>query len=131
MDRVSGAYKRRAQLWTMVIALLATITLNVDAVRVATELWVQPAAIRQLVPTQDAGMAMDQLRQLQLPVGWWDGDGKAFTPYRRLASQGPALPWLLTLFGWGLTALASLFGAPFWFDTLQRLVRLRGTGPKT
>jgi hypothetical protein len=31
--------------------------------------------------------------------------------------------------GWLITAFATLFGAPFWFDTLQRIVRLKGSGP--
>jgi len=32
--------------------------------------------------------------------------------------------------GWLLTALAGMLGAPFWFELLQRLVNLRGVGPK-
>jgi hypothetical protein len=31
--------------------------------------------------------------------------------------------------GWLVTAFATLFGAPFWFDTLQGFVRLKGAGP--
>ncbi len=34
------------------------------------------------------------------------------------------------LFGWLATALAGMLGAPFWFELLQKLVNLRGTGPK-
>jgi hypothetical protein len=26
-------------------------------------------------------------------------------------------------------AIATLFGAPFWFDALERIVRLKGSGP--
>jgi hypothetical protein len=34
--------------------------------------------------------------------------------------------------GWLLTVLALSLGAPFWFDTLSRLSRLRGSGkPET
>ena len=29
-----------------------------------------------------------------------------------------------------MTAIASVFGAPFWFDILQKLVQVRGTGAK-
>jgi hypothetical protein len=32
------------------------------------------------------------------------------------------------LMGWLIAAGAALFGAPFWFDVLQRFVQLRGTG---
>lgn len=35
-----------------------------------------------------------------------------------------------TIPGWLITALAVSLGAPFWFDTLQKLVNLRGAGPK-
>jgi len=35
----------------------------------------------------------------------------------------------LAILGWIITALASLFGAPFWFDTLQQVIRLKGSGP--
>jgi hypothetical protein len=35
-----------------------------------------------------------------------------------------------TLFGWIITALAISLGAPFWFDLLNKIVKLRGTGTK-
>jgi len=35
---------------------------------------------------------------------------------------------LHAVFGWLLTIAAISLGAPFWFDTLSRLARLRGTG---
>jgi hypothetical protein len=51
--------------------------------------------------------------------------------------RGAAVPrsvgaFLLTLLGWLLTILAISLGAPFWFDTLSRLSRLRSSGkPET
>ncbi len=55
-----------------------------------------------------------------LPVGWWN-----------TSAVSPHTPgeWLLALVGWLITAFATLFGAPFWFDALQSFVRLKGTGP--
>ncbi len=32
--------------------------------------------------------------------------------------------------GWIITASAAVFGAPFWFDLLQQLIQIRGTGAK-
>lgn len=32
--------------------------------------------------------------------------------------------------GWLITATTALFGAPFWFDLMQRVVRMRATGTK-
>lgn len=37
---------------------------------------------------------------------------------------------LLMFGGWVITALAISLGAPFWFDLLNKIVSLRGTGPK-
>jgi hypothetical protein len=37
---------------------------------------------------------------------------------------------LLKLFGLGISAFALSFGAPFWFETLNKVVNLRGAGPK-
>lgn len=37
---------------------------------------------------------------------------------------------LLSLFGWCMTAVACTLGAPFWFDALSKLVKLRGSGSK-
>lgn len=38
--------------------------------------------------------------------------------------------WVLRFFGLLWTGLALSLGAPFWFDTLQRFVNIRGTGTK-
>jgi len=38
--------------------------------------------------------------------------------------------WFLKLVGWLITALAVSLGGPFWFDLLNRLVDLRGAGPR-
>lgn len=35
-----------------------------------------------------------------------------------------------TFFGWIITALAVMLGAPFWFDLLSKFISLRGTGTK-
>jgi hypothetical protein len=35
-----------------------------------------------------------------------------------------------TLLGWLITALAVTLGAPFWFDLLSKLIKIRGTGSK-
>jgi hypothetical protein len=38
--------------------------------------------------------------------------------------------WFLKILGWLITALAVSLGAPFWFDLLNRLVDIRGSGRK-
>jgi hypothetical protein len=115
MDRLSGVYKRNAQLFSFGIALVLAIVLNVDTCRIFRTLWLHPAAVAQLTaPPQAAPAAIADLSAL--PVGW---------PNLPRGSQ-----WPTVVFGWLLTASSALFGAPFWFDLLGRFVNLRGTGKK-
>lgn len=56
--------------------------------------------------------------------------GMAFYRSWLLVAFGPLLVWLGTLLmklvGWGLTAMATSLGAPFWFDLLQKIIQIRG-----
>jgi hypothetical protein len=67
-----------------------------------------------------------QLQSLQLPIGWV-GIEKEFAGQSYLQT---ALICLRMVIGWIMTALAVSLGAPFWFDTLNRLFSLRAAGPK-
>ena len=118
MNRVSGVYKRQAQLFTFLIALVIAGLFNVDSFHLFQTLWVHPGAAASLAAgsaTEGAKKALDAL--FMLPVGWDQAP----------ASVGAAL---FLFSGWLVTAISVLFGAPFWFDLLQRLVNLRGTGTK-
>jgi hypothetical protein len=67
-----------------------------------------------------AGKALTKVEALNLPIGWGDGNKPDF---------GGSITWLA---GWLLTIVALSLGAPFWFDLLNKLVRLRGSGvPET
>ena len=118
MNRVSGAYKRQAQLFTFLIALLIAAAFNVDSFHLFKTLWLHPGAAASIgagSATEGTKQALDAL--FTLPVGWDHAP----------ASAGAGL---LLFCGWLVTAISVLFGAPFWFDLLQRLVNLRGTGRK-
>lgn len=126
MDRVSGVYKRYSQLWAFLIALVIVVLLNIDAIHIAKVLWQQPWLAKGFAatPMDNAAAALAQFDQLGLPLGWtgW--------PVWQYFDKGlPLLGWLSAIVGWLITALATLFGAPFWFDLLQRVTRLRGSGP--
>ncbi|MDB5799968.1 MAG: hypothetical protein JWL63_907 [Rhodocyclales bacterium] len=126
MDRVSGAYKRRSQLTCFVIALALAIALNIDAVHLFATLWTHPslvAALPGLATTGTTPFAAQTVTQTltdlkTLPIGW-----------ERWPAWDLSLP--KQLFGWFITASSALFGAPFWFDALQKLINLRGAGKKT
>jgi hypothetical protein len=128
MDRVSGVYKRWTQRMNFMIALALAVALNISAIHVAKVLWQRPldtqivASIANIssgkIPGPEA--AFQTMDQLSLPIGW--------SQYK----FGGKVDWadvLEVVVGWLITALAVLFGAPFWFDLLQQVIRLKSSGP--
>jgi hypothetical protein len=76
---------------------------------------------------------LDTLDRLGLPIGW-DSKDEATTPphWPGIAHLFNAAPRTERLFlfhwpGWLLTAFAVSFGAPFWFDLLNRFIIVRST----
>jgi len=124
MQRVAGVYKRKTQLWGFIIAVVLAISLNVDTVRVAHTLWQRPLTESpQLSSIPKAQDAIVQAEQLGIPLGWDDET-------RGIFASGLNWGWAYAIVGWFISAVATLFGAPFWFDALQKFVQLRGAGSK-
>lgn len=118
MARVSGEYKRRSLLVSLLLTLLLTVLFNIDTLFLFKTLWQHPALAAQItaVPTSVDRQTIDLL--FALPIGW-----SHFPP----AFDGA---FVLQVAGWLITTASALFGAPFWFSTLQRFMQLRGTGAK-
>jgi hypothetical protein len=145
MDRLSGAFKRRTQLYTFLIALPIAFIFNMDAIRVGTLLWEHPSLAEGLKSptlasdvlqgkqpaTEEQEMAViNSLAQADLPVGWAPGHFLEVTNGQgQWVSLWSPATIFTSLLGWIITAAAALFGAPFWFDTLQSIIRLKGAGP--
>lgn len=112
MDSISGTYKRQSQLWCFVITLGLAVIFNIDSIHLFTSLWQHPALVEQISnPATSSQEALTTLKTL--PIGW---STNTFCLY--------SIP------GWLITATTSLFGGPFWFDLLNQLINLRGTGSK-
>jgi hypothetical protein len=154
MDRVSGWYKRYTQRALIAIGLLLAIALNVSSVRVARTLWLDRDARQAMVdaagnyaknnPTAaspvtvaDAGKLKAQLQSdvdvfsevttsSLLPLGW-KRSWHSYESYFETAPKDAMFNALTVLAGWIVTALAISFGAPFWFDTLNRFMVVRST----
>jgi hypothetical protein len=62
-----------------------------------------------------------------LPVGW--SNARSWPTLDQGASTF-ALSYATFVVGLAVTASAAVFGAPFWFDLLQRLIQVRGTGAR-
>jgi hypothetical protein len=138
MERASGWYKRKVTVAVAVIAAAFAFGLNVDTVQVASKLWKDPA-VRTAVaakassasqqggaaqngqaqqsPAQRAASEVDRVKQLELPLGW----GANNRPHD-VGGYVRRIP------GWLITIAALSLGAPFWFDLLSRVARLRGSG---
>ena len=148
MVRVGGWYKRRIQILLLLMGFVAAAALNIDAIHIASALAANPAlaakvADRAATAAADYGAtkassaltgdakaqiaaaktkadsARKQLQDLNLPIGWTGGHSTHTIPEH-----------LLMVAGWLITALAASFGAPFWFDLINKLVPLRSSGAK-
>ncbi len=88
MDRLSGWYKRRAQLLAFTLGFMIALIANVDSVLVANQLWRQPAlrdkldtqaellVIRnqdQVEPqiTDEVALSSAEFGTMSLPIGWF------------------------------------------------------------
>jgi hypothetical protein len=154
MDRVSGWYKRRTQLVTLLIALVITILTNADTIHVARRLWTDPV-LRSAVVDEAKNRAQ---KPPPVSVEYKDKDnplkptstaaeGNVISDKER-ALLGELIGWRTCkpndppesctswagangperLLGWILTILAISLGAPFWFDLLNKFMNIRSAG---
>ena len=151
MDRLSGDYKRFQQVCVFTMGLFVAVTCNVDAVRIVRQLYSEPGLRAAMTKNagdylqtsgssddklplakaigdriSEVGKAQSQLLARAIPVGW----DKVPTIGLQYLNWFNISAWGVNFIGWFITALAGMLGAPFWFNTLQKLVNLRGTGPK-
>lgn len=149
MERVGGWYKRRAQVIIFCIGLVAALAMNADSIVVAEGL-ISDGTLRQSAvaaattymgnnsgtapgappsgtPTAGADERLKgyltALGGLGLPIGW-NKQAIEAVPGR---IPDDSLGWLLKLAGCLLTACAVSLGAPFWFDTLNKIITARST----
>jgi len=124
MDRVSGVYKRRIQIVTLVVSLAITLIFGADTIAIANSLYTQPALRAAIGATVQGGVTQpantqtvaQTLAQYNLPLGW-------------NSLPDTAMGWLQRVVGLLITALAVSLGAPFWFDILKNFTNPRSTGP--
>ncbi|MBV8810653.1 MAG: hypothetical protein JO033_18445 [Acidobacteriaceae bacterium] len=128
MDRVSGWYKRKTQVWTLVVASILTLATNADTINITRRVWIEPTlrnAFLALAQNPNALNGMSGGRVISANaahflgqvIGWPD-----------LSQLGDVWSWPERVLGWILTIIAVSLGAPFWFDALKRFMNLRSAG---
>ena len=138
MLRVSGWYKRKAQLISFICALAVTIALNADTIFIANSLFRDPvlraglvASAQEIVKQPDFNSKdpqtavkeiKDELESIAFPMGWsLEAGGRA--PADKNLDW-----WVRKIIGLLITAVAVSLGAPFWFDMLNKFVNIRASG---
>lgn len=153
MERVSGWYKRHTQTIVLAVAVVLTLATNASAISIAQHLWTDaplraavveaakvrleqgpplqtveyldpttPKPTKPIQPGNDmANHILPDEQQLLDELLSWSGEVDRFERNRGW--------WLVThLLGWLISAFAISLGAPFWFETLNRLVAIRAAG---
>ena len=145
MNRLSGQYKRKTQVWLFVLALVVAWLCNVDAIHIGTELATNQqlrqkviaeapavressekalAAIRQIKPDDAAEAKIVKSAQEAIESGRSQMVA-AGLPVGRKAGEGMWPVSVGQVAGWLITALAAMLGAPFWFDLLGKFMNVR------
>ncbi|MGE5845514.1 MAG: hypothetical protein ACM34O_02235 [Ignavibacteria bacterium] len=146
MERASGWYKRQIQYIVLIIGLVLAISFNVNTLEIVDRLSKDKNARDQILklsenyvrnPAQYTNSDSVTANRFDLLVVRADSLYKADI---ETANQIIGLGWKSwddftshiwgNIFGCLITALAISLGAPFWFDLLNKFVKLRGTGKK-
>jgi len=144
MQRVSGWYRRNTQRILFALGLIVAIAANVNSITIASALY-HDKPLRDALVAQAGRVASDTGAVAMTPRQIEEALGKTGLPIgiNRAHEAAPLMPpnwWPLVLnWAWPLatglswlvgylaTAAAVSFGAPFWFDLLNRFVSMRSS----
>jgi len=154
LDRASGVYTRNARGVSILIGLLIAVASNADTFNIVGKLS-RDAALREAVSTYadrvvQVGNAPGvpsramlpawsevstnmkaAIDETALPIGWDANKSKEQLSYDgRQPKNNLEIAWVLvrTGLGWLISGLAIAMGAPFWFDLLGKIMRVKNTG---
>lgn len=155
MQRVNHAYKRFVKFPLWIVGFVFALIFNIDSVRITTELWNDGPLRNNIAnmaeqfvdttKTVDSVSVTKQFfqelkKEMSLPIGWkyYKEDFNSteqtikslfYTEKNRSSDDGKTSIWiafvLLKLIGFSLTGLIASFGAPFWYDALQKIIGLK------
>jgi hypothetical protein len=148
MDRLSGRYKRKAQLTAFVVGLAIAAVLNVDTISVSNQLWREPI-VRQAINANAAQLVaqsgqsappaitdlilnlQDQFLSLSLPIGWTFSGPTALAGSACSLGPVPGTTFGLAISGGCLRPVDTPLASNGWLWTLTKLAGLVMTGVAT
>ncbi len=96
MDRLSGTYKRKAQLTAFIIGIVLAVFMNVDSINLANNLWREPTLRQTIVAQAQDYAAANQ----QAPGATTDSSGAVLNPTQNIQELQTQLGALNIPFGW-------------------------------
>jgi hypothetical protein len=138
-ERIGGSYKRRAQLSNFLIALVMAVIFNVNPLPPSV------AALTQVKVPPDDGTALAVAGGVNVVTPPATSPGSKGSPPSANANhanggngQSPASTGMnaareagTRIFGWLITALSTLLGAPFWFNALSLVSAVKKSSSKS
>ncbi len=144
-DRIAGTYRRYTTIKLFALGFIAAVALDIDVVHLGAYLWANPATtsgtadqiaaiFAKIGGTASApdvqslaneGKDLTQALTSNLGVGAF-GWQQSHTPSNASASVW----WAAKVLGWLLAAVATSFGAQFWFQLLSNGLKIRLTGKR-
>jgi hypothetical protein len=136
MERVTSWYKKWVQLITFIIGFIVAAVFNVDSIDIVKKLSHDPKVREQYVAlAQKFAENKDAFRQLSNDTTTtknYDTLSQVLSSLKKQAKEGNEVLSIngynsTTIWGWLLTAIALSLGAPFFFDLLNKLMKLRSS----
>jgi hypothetical protein len=133
MDRVTTAYRRNANLFSVLIGFLIAVFINADSLymfrRISENTATRSVIIENAIQIQgcqtdfSSESCLEKMETLlegtTIPIGWHPINLHQQFPQRNLSN------WLRAAIGWLLTSLAISMGSQFWFPVLEQFMEVR------
>ena len=150
MERASGVYKRNSKGVALLISFTIAVAANADAFHMVSRLSTDSALRNTIVNNAGQILLQNQenlryvdiatlrsqteeaLSDISLPIGWTEANIKqqvGLLPSRN-AGIMPFFRFLRAVPGWIISGIAIAMGAPFWFDLIGKVSKVRNTGNK-
>ncbi len=150
MAQLSIRYKRRQQVYSAAFGVALAAVLNVNVIAMAAAMGADEALRAAIVGHAEAFVtrvpadpdrAAGSVEAVRTTLGTFAKDlgelrtmsslaGFGWTPETSDAFLRSPVQMILTVLAWIVAGLSTVLGAPFWFDLLNRGVRLRSAAPE-